>query len=403
MVWTLFSVAVSVARQNAGSDASGGKTVGNSNELSASELLGKFIYYDKIAAPDNMSCATCHGPNVGFTGPKPSINKNRSVYPGAVRRRFGNRKPPSAAYAAFSPIFHFNQEEGGFVGGNFWDGRASGELSGNPAADQALGPFLNPVEHNNPGKISVLQQIAHAPYAPMWEEVFGVPLMFGTPQEIEENYNRVGLVISTFEASEEVSSFSSKFDHFLKGEAVLTPEEQLGMQLFNGAGNCAVCHPASVGPYCDKPLFTGYTYRNLGVPKNPQNPFYEMDKEYINGEPINPLGPDWIDYGLGGYLATTSQWPAYAQINLGKFKVPTLRNVDKRPGTHFFKAYTHNGVFKTLKEIVHFKNTRDVENWPAPEVSENMAVGVIGNLGLSDEEEDAIVIFLETLSDGYTP
>ena len=61
----------------------------------------------------------------------------------------------------------------------------------------------------------------------------------------------------------------------------------------------------------------------------------------------------------------------------------------------------HNGVFKSLKEVVHFYNTRDVEDWPPPEVPVNVNTDELGNLGLSDEEEDAIVAFMETLSDGY--
>jgi cytochrome c peroxidase len=373
------------------------------DEQATIERLGKFLFFDKISSPDNMSCAACHGSNVGFTGPNPAINRLGSVYPGAIHQRFGNRKPPSAAYATFSPIFHYDQQQGSFVGGNFWDGRATGELLGNPAADQALGPFLNPVEQNNPSKLSVLCQIARAPYASLWIDVFGTPLTYSTPQQINANYNNVGLAIAAYEASPEVNSFTSKYDYFLRDETELSPTELKGLQLFNGAGKCAICHTSTVGPYSNKPLFTDFTYDNLGVPKNLQNPFYEMDEVFIDGVPINPLGKNWIDYGLGEYLGTTSEWVDYVEVNQGKFKVPTLRNVDKRPGTHFSKAYTHNGVFKSLKEVVHFYNTRDVVSWPQPEVSQNINTTEVGNLGLTDEEEDAIVMFLETLSDGYKP
>ncbi len=87
---------------------------------------------------------------------------------------------------------------------------------------------------------------------------------------------------------------------------------------------------------------------------------------------------------------------------MGKHKVPTLRNVAKAPTPNFPKAYMHNGVFKTLKEVVHFYNTRDVDpSWPAPEVADNINTDELGNLGLSDQEEDAVVAFMETLSDGY--
>jgi cytochrome c peroxidase len=90
-----------------------------------------------------------------------------------------------------------------------------------------------------------------------------------------------------------------------------------------------------------------------------------------------------------------------APVNMGKQKVPTLRNVDKRPGIGFTKAYMHNGVFKSLKEVVHFYNTRDDGSWPAPEVSANVNKVDLGKLGLTDGEENAIVAFMKTLSDGY--
>jgi hypothetical protein len=90
-----------------------------------------------------------------------------------------------------------------------------------------------------------------------------------------------------------------------------------------------------------------------------------------------------------------------AAENYGKHKVPTLRNVDKRPGRMFPKAYMHNGVFKSLEEVVHFYNTRDVEDWPPPEVYENVNTDELGDLGLTLEEEHLIVVFMRTLSDGY--
>lgn len=365
-----------------------------STELTPTELLGKKIFFDKISEPGSMSCADCHGPDVGFTGPNPGINNKGAVYKGAVPHRFGNRKPPSAAYATFSPVFYYDANEKVFIGGSFWDGRATGELLGNPAADQALGPFLNPVEQNNSSKEAVLKQIAKSKYADLWEEVWGnKPL-----DDIEENFDRIGLSIAAYEASKEVNPFSSKYDAFLEGSANLTEKETLGLLLFNGKGKCAECHPGNG----KKALFTDFTYDNLGVPKNPDNPFYKMDKVYLNdGSPINPLGAEWIDYGLGGFLENNPTYSSKAKENMGKHKVPTLRNVGKSPGKNFPKAYMHNGVFKSLKEVVHFYNTRDVKNWPEPEVKENINVDELGNLGLTEKEEDAIVAFLHTLSDGY--
>ena len=392
-------------------------------ELTPMEKLGKNLFFNKISEPDSMSCSACHSPDVGWTGPIPGINEGGAVYRGAVPTRFGNRKPPSAAYATFSPILDYDEAEELFIGGNFWDGRATGGKLGNPAADQALGPFLNPVEQNNPSKQAVLEQVAASKYADLWEEVWGEPISVETPEDIETNYNRIGLAIAAYEDSGEVNQFSSKYDAYLAGDAELTEQEAWGLELFEDEekGKCALCHisnPADQNP----PLFTDFTYDNLGVPKNPENPFYRMDTEYLeDGSPINPEGIYWIDPGLGGFLAShpNAAWQAMSMENMGKHKVPTLRNVGKRYGDAFPKAYSHNGYFKSLKGITHFYNTRDVLEvcidpefttekdalaancWPEPEVPYNVNVDELGNLGLTDEEEDAIVAFMETLSDGY--
>jgi cytochrome c peroxidase len=377
-----------------------------SQDLTPKEQLGQKIFFDKISSPDWMTCANCHAPQVGFVGPIPGINKKEAVYFGAVPQRAGNRKPPSAAYATFSPIFHYDSNEELFVGGNFWDGRATGEHLGNPAADQALGPFLNPVEMNNASKLEVLKQIAESKYIGLWEIAWGEPLRYDTPELIDLNYDRVGLSIAAYEASDEVNPFTSKFDYYLQGQVSLTSQEMMGLNLFNDeeAGKCGLCHISEPGPNGEPPLFTDFTFDNLGTPKNPDNPFYDMDQVFLDdGSPINPLGDAWIDKGLGGFLETRPEWEDMAAENMGKHKVPTLRNVDLKPGNNFPKAYMHNGVFKSLKEVVHFYNTRDVqgENWPPPEVAENVNTEELGDLGLTDNEEDAIVSFLKTLSDGY--
>jgi cytochrome c peroxidase len=124
-----------------------------------------------------------------------------------------------------------------------------------------------------------------------------------------------------------------------------------------------------------------------------------------------------VDEGLGGFLKTVPRFADRAIEQLGKHKVPTLRNVDLRPAEGFVKAYMHNGVLKSLRDVVHFYNTRDTlpacdklqaprpaENcWPQPEVAENMNRDELGKLGLTEEEEAAIVAFMQTLSDGWRP
>jgi cytochrome c peroxidase len=382
-------------------------------ELTPIEQLGKDLFFDNLSSPDWMSCATCHSPDVGWTGPIPGTNKHGAVYRGAVPSRFGNRKPPSAAYATLSPVFHFDEAEGLFIGGNFWDGRATGELLGNPAADQALGPFLNPVEQNNPSKEAVCIQVAASKYAGLFEDVWG-PGSLDCETSTEGMYERIGLSIADYEDSGEVNQFSSKYDAFLAGDTDLSDEEASGLALFEGKAMCSACHTTGVAS-----ALTDFTYDNLGVPRNPENPFYDMDKElFDNGAPINPLGSAWTDPGLGGFLQTRSEWQGKAPENMGKHKVPTLRNVGKSYGNNFPKAYSHNGYFKSLKSTVHFYNTRDIKSacpeafitekdalkmncWPVPEVPYNVNTTELGNLGLTDAEEDAIVEFMLTLSDGF--
>lgn len=387
-----------------------GSKVTAGDGLTPLEELGKNLFFDKISSPNNMSCATCHAPETGWTGPNAGINLHGAVYRGAVPTRFGNRKPPSSAYATFSPVFYYDEDEELFIGGNFWDGRATGEYLGNPAADQALGPFLNPVEQNNFDAQAVLEQIAASKYADLWEAVWGEPISWAIPADVAENYDRVGLAIAAYEASTEVNQFSSKYDAYLAGEAELNEQEAFGLELFEGPAMCAECHPSNPADQ-DPPLFTDFTFDNLGLPRNPENPFYEMT--------YNPDGLDWVDEGLGGFLATRGDYAAMAGANMGKHKVPTLRNVAKGfNNTTPIKAYGHNGYFKSLKSIVHFYNTRDVTDWcpdpftlekdalrmgcwPEPEESANINTDELGNLLLTDEEEDAIVAFLQTLSDGY--
>ena len=346
--------------------------------LTPKEQLGKYLFFDtNLSDPPGQSCAVCHGPDVGWTGPDQAINAGGAVYEGAVSGRFGNRKPPAAAYAGNSPLLHYDGSR--WVGGMFWDGRATGGTLGDPLAEQAQGPFLNPLEQNNGIVQDVIDKVLASSYSVLFTQVC---------TNAGAYYECIARSIAAYERSKEVSQFTSKYDYWLNGQAVLTTQEQWGLQLFRGKAKCANCHV--------EPLFTDFTYDNLGVPRNPLNPFYN--------EPVwNPQGLSWVDKGLGGYLESIGN-PNYAQ-ELGKQKVPTLRNVNKRPSEIFVKAYGHNGYFKSLEEIVHFYNTRDVpgSGWPPPEIAGNINTTEMGNLGLNDEEEFAIVAFLKTLSDGWTP
>jgi cytochrome c peroxidase len=368
--------------------------------LTPQEQLGKLIFFDEnLSVNGNQSCATCHAPDAGWAGPDSVINAHGSVYEGSIPGAFGDRRPPTSAYATQSPVLYVDKF-GTFVGGNFWDGRATGEILGNPAADQAQGPFLNPKEQALPDPAAVVTRVCAAGYAPLFVEIWGSELC--DPANVYAAYDAIGLTIAAYEASPEVNAFSSKYDLSHGGGAKLTKEERRGMALFMGKGKCAACHTLR-GPGS---LFTDYTYDNLGMPKNPENPVYAYD-------------PAFVDPGLGGFLATRPDYAAYAGDNMGKHKVPTMRNVDLRPSAEFVKAFGHNGYFKSLEGIVHFYNTRDVKPvcpgdyleaealaancWPPPEVAENVNTAELGDLGLSPAEEAALVAFLKTLSDGWMP
>ena len=388
------------------------------------EQLGKSIYFDQaLSINENLACAGCHQPDSGWTGPDQAINAAGAVYEGSISGRFGNRKPPSSAYATQSPILYMDKK-GTWIGGNFWDGRATGEKLGNPAADQAQGPFLNPAEQALPDSACVVYKVCNASYPVSFESVWGagacaiqwpadietlcakegvvVPLSVGNRSKSNTAYDNIALSIAAFEGSPEVNAFTSKYDYTFTGKAKLSKQEQLGYAIFRGKGKCDRCHIGNG----QMALFTDYTYDNLGVPKNPENPVYLYN-------------PGFIDNGLGGYLESAGYPPEMYLPEMGKVKVPTLRNVDLRPSEEFVKAYSHNGYFKSLEGIVHFYNTRDVlptcpgdyteaealaaDCWPAPEVAETVNTAELGNLGLSQAEEQALVAFLKTLSDGYMP
>lgn len=357
---------------------------GTAADLSPVEQLGKQIFFDKnLSSPPGQACASCHAPEVGFTGPNSAINQQTGVYPGAAPGKFGNRKPPSAAYAAFSPKREYNAKDETWVGGQFWDGRMDDLVA------QAKGPFLNPLEMNNASAQDVVDKVRQSTYRALFETVYGTKAL--NEASADEVFDLIARAITAYESSREVNAFSSKYDYYLVGRATLTPQEERGLKLFETKANCANCHPHKPEPDGSAPLFTDYTYDNVGAPRNPRNPFYRADGT------VNPDGAKYRDLGLGAVLKDTAQY--------GKVKVPTLRNVAKKPHPQFVKSYLHNGVFKSLKDVVSFYNLRDKtpEAFDAPDVAENVNDEELGKLGLTDTEEDDVVAFLETLSDGYVP
>ena len=422
------------------------------NQVQQVELLGKLMLYDKnLSVNRNEACAFCHMPETGFTGPVSELNRTTGSYPGSVRTRFSDRKPQTHAYAPLSPVLHYNPGQGDLVGGNFWDMRATGRRLGNPAAEQAQGPPTNPVEMGLPDIACAVYRASQRPYRALFETVWGKQAFaIAWPKDVEQVCNQPGPApaddpmpvhlseldrgrtaatfdqmaqsIAGYEASAEVTTFTSKFDAVQAGKAQFTPQEQLGYDLFRGKAQCNACHRDG-GPGED-PLFTDFTASNIGTPANPRLPYYAEDRPDSRGYVANPAGPSFVDGGVARFLrqnhllsqpsAVDTNWLPLAPDFEARFQVPTLRNVDKRASPDFVKAYTHNGYFKSLKSIVHFYNTRDVlprckpndpgestTCWPAPESTANMNTKRVGRLGLSEEEEDALVSFMQTLTDGF--
>jgi cytochrome c peroxidase len=424
-----------------------------SNQVQQIELLGKLMLYDKhLSVHRNEACAFCHMPETGFTGPVSELNRTTGSYPGSVRTRFSDRKPQTHAYAPLSPVLHYNPGQGDLVGGNFWDMRATGRRLGNPAAEQAEGPPTNPVEMGLPDTACAVFRASQRPYRSLFEQVWG-PQAFAItwPAEVapicdrpgpppasdplpvhldaqdrgraNATFDQMAQSIANYEASAEVTTFTSKFDTVLAKKAQLTAQEQTGYELFRGKAHCNECHRDG-GPGED-PLFTDFTASNIGTPANPRLPYLVENRPDALGYVANPQGPSFVDGGVGRFLTQShllsepstvdARWVGLAPENQARFQTPTLRNVDKRPYPDFVKAYSHNGYFKSLKTIVHFYNTRDVlprcapddpgegtTCWPAPESTANMNTKFVGRLGLSNAEEDALVAFMQTLTDGFT-
>ena len=213
-------------------------------------------------------------------------------------------------------------------------------------------------------------------------------------------YDNIALSIAEYEDSPEVNAFTSKYDYSLAKVVKLTRQERKGLALFKGKGKRKKCHILGR----DRPLLTDFTFDNLGIPQNPENPA--------------GVAPDFVDPGLGGFLQSAGYDEDLYEEEWGKQKVPTLRNVDLRPDAEFVKAFGHNGYFKSLEGIVHFYNTQDVKPecpgpcteaealaadcWPPPEVPETVNEAELGDLRLTPQDEEDLVAFLKTLSDGYT-
>jgi cytochrome c peroxidase len=346
------------------------------------EQLGALLFSDpELSHPSGQACADCHASKVAFRDPESS----RSTSMGVVPTRFGMRNAPSAMYASLVPPLH-QDDDGRWVGGLFWDGRARNLEA------QAEGPLLNPLEMNNPDRATVVAAVRAASYAPMFRQLFGPHAL----DDVDTAFGHICEALATFERSSHLAPFSSRYDHYLAGEIELTASEIRGLAIFEdpARGNCAGCHPSRPSADGAAPLFTDNGYANLGIPR------YDNSKFYLQPPAYNPDGARYVDHGLMATVKDAAQD--------GKFRTPTLRNIADTP------PYGHNGYFENLAYVIDFLNTRDVGSrevgtctraasrarcgWPGAEVPTTVDRRV-GNLGLDERDIADLLAFLRTLSD----
>jgi cytochrome c peroxidase len=356
--------------------------------MSLAAQVGDKIFHDaSLSASGALSCSTCHDPDRGHAG-----NDERAVPAGgASGNEAGFRNAPSLRYLSQTPAFAFDADDTP-TGGFNRDGRAQS------LAAQAARPFLSSHEMANASASDVNNKLRAAPYAEGFRAAFGA----GVFDDADAAFQSALAALAAYQTEDpEFNPFTSKYDYFLQGRANLSPQELRGLSLFfdENKGNCAACHPGQRGEDGSPPLFTDFTYDNLGVPRN-------------GGIPAN-ADPNYFDLGLCGPDRTDLS----ARTDLcGAFKVPSLRNVA------ITAPYFHNGKFQTLKEVVRFYVRRDTnpEEWyPAgAEKFDDLPPAYRANVNtsekpydralgqtpaLNEQEIDDLIAFLTTLTDGYQP
>ncbi|NIZ14552.1 cytochrome-c peroxidase [Phaeobacter sp. HF9A] len=350
-------------------------------EFPTREALGEALFFETdLSANRTQSCASCHDPEVGFADPRRDAEGAFSR--GDDGQSLGGRNAPTAAYAVLSPVFH-QDEDGEWVGGQFWDGRAA------DLAEQAGGPILNPIELGMANKADAVARLAeHPDYVAAFQTLYDVDITSDTTAQ--EGYAALSDAIGAFEKTDVFRPFDSKYDRYLRGEVELTKMEELGRLLFFSQQftNCNQCHQLRRSGLDVAEPFTDYRYHNIGVPAN------------LPGRAENGVAADFVDNGL--FENPRVDDPDHR----GKFKTPTLRNVAVTG------PYMHNGVFKDLRTVVLFYNKYNskAENaqinpetgapWGDAPVPETLSTKELTHgPALEARRVDALVAFLKTLTD----
>lgn len=347
------------------------------------EAFGAALFHDtNLSLNRTQSCATCHSAGAAFSDARTS-GMDGAVSLGDDGKALGSRNSPTIMYALYSPPFHAISP-GVYRGGQFHDGRARSlpnqvNLNG--------GPFLNPAEMMMPSRAAVIQRVRENPeYVAAMQRFFG-PQVFARE---EQAFSRLGHAIAAFERTEVFHPFSSHYDEVMAGKASFTALEQTGYDLFHSPeAGCIRCHDSSAVTGSDRQTFTNFQYYNLGVP--------------IHTEVRDARGDPAPDPGLAGNPFLRSS----ADAQLGRFKVPTLRNVAVTG------PYFHNGVVQDLisavqlhahrgapDSVINQINPETGQTWGATDYPARIDFAALKLPGSLDEQEvDALVAFLQTLTD----
>jgi cytochrome c peroxidase len=370
------------------------------DRVSAMAALGRKMFFDaSLSASGRLACAGCHSAEHAYGPPDgravqlggPALDRE-GVRAVPSLRYVLNRTPVwSASYAA-SPAERLVEGLEPPAGGYGWDGRF------NLLREQASFPLLSPNEMANASPEDVVTKLRHARYAGQFRRIFGATI-FSNPGRA---FLSARLALERFELEDQsFHPYPSRYDGYLDGREQLSAQELRGLALFSepARGNCASCHLVTTGADGSHPLLTDYQFEALGVPRNP--------------ELLANANPAYFDQGLCGPLRTDQMHMA---AYCGMFKTPTLRNVATRA------VFFHNGSFHTLKSALQFYVRRDTspELWYPPSnagdinkfddlpPSARANVDVIdepltrargGEPAWSEEEIDAVIAFLQTLSD----
>jgi cytochrome c peroxidase len=348
--------------------------------------LGRAIFDDpRLSEPAGTSCASCHDPARAFSGDHGSgVGVPAGSRPGVLARRTS----PSVLYLRYVPAFRFfsveqDSHENEPYGGYFWDGRVDS------LAELVRQPLLNPREMNNRDVAQIAAKLRTAPYADALRREFP-----GALDADEDAVRALGRALEAFLLSPAMAPFSSRYDDYVRGTGTLTAQETRGLELFKDLKRvgCSSCHRlADTSGHPEDSLFTDYGYEAVGAPRNRR------------------LRTPDVDRGLCERTDTTT--PTNQETYCASFRTPSLRNVAVR------KAFMHNGAFTRLRDVVAFYATRasNPQRWyPSGVAFDDTPAAYRGMINvtsvpynrrrgdgpaLGDDEIDAIVAFLGTLTD----